>query len=86
MPRLQRRSFGDSEEIRRFPNGEVRLVTFDDIVFGSLSCSPGRKWSEDVCPIAGTTQCEHRHVGYVTQGQLHVTMNDGATMDFLHQE
>ena len=83
MPRLQRRSFGDSEEVRRFPNGEVRLVTFDDIVFGEFVLKPGWKWSRDVKPIAGTAQCEHRHVGYVIQGHLHVTMNDGATMDFV---
>jgi hypothetical protein len=32
MPRLQRRRFKDSEEIRTFPNGEVRLITIDDMV------------------------------------------------------
>jgi class 3 adenylate cyclase len=83
MPRLQRRSFTDSEEIRRFPNGEVRLVTLDDIVFGQFVLQPGWRWSEHVRPIAGTPQCQHRHVGYVIRGQLHVVMNDGATMDFV---
>jgi len=83
MPRLQRRKFADSEEIRRFPNGEVRLVTLDDIVFGEFVLKPGWKWSSDVRPIAGTHECQHRHVGYVIRGQLHVVMNDGATMDFV---
>jgi len=83
MPRLQRRRFIESEEIRRFPNGEVRLVTIDDTVFGYFTMQPGWKWSTDVKPIAGTAQCEHRHVGYVIRGQLHVTMKDGATMDFV---
>ena len=83
MPRLQRRSFIDSEEVRRFPNGELRLVTFDDIVFGEFRFEPGWKWSNDVRPIAGTALCEHRHVGFVISGQLHVAMNDGATMDFV---
>jgi class 3 adenylate cyclase len=83
MPRLQRRNFIDSEEIRRFPNGELRLVTFDDIVFGNFLFQPGWRWSNDVRPIAGTAQCEHRHVGFVISGQLHVVMNDGATMDFV---
>ena len=83
MPRLQRRSFIDSEEIRRFPNGEVRLVTLDDIVFGEFVLQPGWRWSEHVRPIAGTAECQHRHVGYVVRGQLHVTMNDGATMDLV---
>jgi len=83
MPRLQRRKFAESEEIRRFPNGEVRLVTLDDIVFGEFVLKPGWKWSSDVRPIAGTHECQHRHVGYVIRGQLHVVMNDGATMDFV---
>jgi class 3 adenylate cyclase len=83
MPRLQRRRFVESAEIRKFPNGEVRLVTIDDMVFGYFKLEPGWKWSQDVRPIAGTTQCEHRHVGYVIRGQLHVTMKDGSTMDFV---
>lgn len=83
MPRLQRRRFTDSEEIRRFPNGEVRVVTLDDMVFGEFILQPGWKWSADVRPIAGTEQCQHRHVGYVIRGQVHVTMHDGSTMDFV---
>lgn len=83
MPRLQRRKFAESEEIRRFPHGEVRVVTLDDMVFGEFVLKPGWKWSADVKPIAGTEQCQHRHVGYVIKGQLHVVMNDGATMDFV---
>lgn len=83
MPRLQRRSFINSEEIRKFPNGEVRLVTLDDIVFGEFVLQPGWRWSEHVRPIAGTAQCQQRHVGYVIRGQLHITMNDGASMDFV---
>ena len=79
MPRLQRRNFTDSEEIRKFPNGELRLVTLDDTVFGKFLLQPGWKWSRDVKPIAGTKDCQHRHVGFVVSGQLHVVMNDGAT-------
>ena len=83
MPRLQRRRFVDSEEIRRFPNGELRVVTLDDIVFGEFVLQPGWRWSQDVRPIAGTAQCQHHHVGFVISGQLHAVMNDGATMDFV---
>ena len=81
MPRLQRRSFLDSAETRRFPNGELRLVSLDDVVFGEFVLQPGWKWSEDIRPIAGTMQCQHRHVGFVVSGRLHIVMSDGATMD-----
>jgi len=83
MPRLQRRSFSNAEEVRTFPKGELRLVTFDEIVFGEFRMQPGWRWSNDVRPIAGTAQCEHRHVGVVIRGQLHVVMTDGATLDFV---
>ena len=83
MPRLQRRRFADSEEVRQFPNGEVRLVTIEDTVFGQFLLRPGWRWSEDVRPIAGTQQCQHRHLGYVIRGQLHIAMSDGSTMDFV---
>src|SRR5690242_2367399 len=83
MPRLQRRRFTDSEEIRKFPNGELRIVSLDDTVFGEYLLRPGWKWSKDVRPIAGTDKCQHRHCGYVVRGQLHVLMNDGSTMDFV---
>jgi len=83
MPRLQRRNFSNAEEVRTFPRGELRLVTFDDIVFGQFQLQPGWRWSNDVRPIAGTAQCEHRHVGVVIRGQLHVVMADGATADFV---
>jgi hypothetical protein len=83
MPRLQRRNFIDSEEVRRFSNGELRLATIDDVVFGEYRLQPGWRWSNDVRPIVGTVQCEHRHLGMVISGQLHVVMSDGATMDFV---
>lgn len=83
MPRLQRRSFANTEEIRRFPHGELRICTLDDVVFGEFVLQPGWRWSRDVKPIAGTGHCQHRHVGYVIAGQLHVQMADGATMDFV---
>ena len=83
MPRLQRRRFTESEEVRRFSHGEVRLVTIDDTVFGEYVLEPGWRWSEHVRPIAGTEQCQHRHVGYVIKGQLHVALSDGSTMDFV---
>src|SRR5690349_1589263 len=83
MPKLQRRRFNDSEDVRKFPNGEVRIVNLDDMVFGEFVLQPGWKWSEDVRPIAGTAQCQHRHIGYVISGRLHITMHDGSTMEFV---
>jgi len=83
MPRLQRRSFSEPEDTRRFPNGELRTVALDEVVFGQYRLEPGWRWSNDVKPIAGTTTCQHRHLGYCMEGHLRVAMADGTTMDIL---
>src|SRR4051812_3528312 len=38
---------------------------------------PGWRWSRDVRPIAGTDSCQHRHLGYIIAGTLHVETDDG---------
>src|SRR4051812_23691198 len=39
---------------------------------------PGWKWSTDVAPLAGTTSCQIRHLGYVISGRMQVRMDDGS--------
>lgn len=80
MPRLQRKGFGSPEEVRRFPNGVVEIVTLDEIYGAHFVLQPGWRWSKDVAPIAGTESCQHRHVGYTLSGRLAVCMNDGTTL------
>ena len=42
---------------------------------------PGFRWSEDVAPIAGTSSCQIRHLGYVLSGSMHIRMDDGSECD-----
>ena len=83
MPRPQRRSFTEPEETRTFPHGTLRIVTLDEVVVGRYQLEPGWKWSNDVQPIAGTPFCQHHHMGYAQQGQLHVSLKDGTTYDIV---
>lgn len=39
---------------------------------------PGWKWSTDVAPLAGTTSCQVRHLGYVLSGRMQLRMDDGS--------
>jgi ketosteroid isomerase-like protein len=41
---------------------------------------PGWRWSTDIAPIAGTTSCQTRHLGYVVSGRMQVRMDDGTEM------
>jgi mannose-6-phosphate isomerase-like protein (cupin superfamily) len=80
VPRLQRKGFGGPDEVRRFPNGVVEIVTLDEINVSRFVFQPGWRWLTDVGPIAGTDSCQHRHVGYTISGRLAVRMNDGTAL------
>jgi class 3 adenylate cyclase len=82
MPRLQRRSFAEPQDTRRFPHGTLRTVALDEVVFGEYRLEPGWKWSVDLKAIVGTPLCQHHHLGYALQGHLRVSMGDGTTFDF----
>jgi hypothetical protein len=83
MKQAEHKDFGTPDEVREFPKGRLELIKVGGAMVGRAVFEPGWKWSNDVRPIAGTTHCEHRHLGIVISGQLHVVMNDGATMDFV---
>jgi len=38
---------------------------------------PGWRWSKDVAPLAGTSSCQVRHLGYVISGQMQIRSDDG---------
>jgi class 3 adenylate cyclase len=80
VPRLQRKGFDGPDEVRRFPNGIVEIVTLDEIAVSRFVFQPGWTWSKDIAPIAGTKSCQHRHVGYTVSGRLGVRTDDGTTL------
>lgn len=80
MPRLQRKSFEPPDEVRRFPNGRMDVVTLDELSIARFVFEPGWHWATDVAPIAGTRSCQHRHLGYTISGTLEIRMDDGTRM------
>ena len=58
----------------------MRLVHLGDVAVSRMNLEPGWCWSRDVAPIAGTSTCDLRHVGYVIAGSLLVRMDDGTEM------
>jgi hypothetical protein len=43
---------------------------------------PGFRWSKNVKPLVDTDLCQHAHVGFLAQGQIHVQYADGCTLEF----
>jgi ketosteroid isomerase-like protein len=41
---------------------------------------PGWHWSADIAPIAGTSTCQVRHLGYAISGRMQIRMDDGTEM------
>lgn len=81
MPRLQSKGFNVPDQVRRFANGRVDIVQLDETSIGRFVYEPGFRWSRDVASVAGTTSCQHRHVGYAFAGQLQVQMDDGTMLE-----
>ena len=82
METIKKRKLDSPEEIRKFPKGQVELVTIGSVTFGRGTFQPGWKWSESVKPIAKTDSCQAPHTQYHISGRLHVRMDDGTEMEF----
>src|SRR5574337_1860041 len=80
MPRLQRKSLHNPDQIRRFANGRMDIVTLDEMAVGRFVFQPGWRWSKDVQPVVGTNSCQLRHTGYTVAGSLVVRMDDGTEL------
>jgi len=80
VPRLQRKTLAAPDDVRRFPNGTVDVVTLDQTWVSRFTFQPGWRWSVDVAPMAKTRSCQHRHIGYTIAGKLTVRMDDGTML------
>ncbi|MDP9246379.1 MAG: cupin, partial [Chloroflexota bacterium] len=60
MPRLQRKAFASSDDIRLMGRGRFAVVTLDETSVGRITMTPGWRWSVDVAPKVGTPSCQVR--------------------------
>jgi len=67
-------------ETRTFAaHGHAVLGTAGGLTLLKGTFEPGWRWSTDVAPLAGTTSCQVRHLGYVISGSMTVQMDDGTS-------
>lgn len=81
MPRLQFKTFADSDDLRIFPNGRAVVVDFEESTIGHAVYQPGWRWSTDMPAVVGTARCQLHHLGYSISGIMHVLMDDGQELD-----
>ena len=80
--KMERRSLGDSQDVRTFERGQVQVVNLGGMTFGRATLKPGWKWSTCVKPLAKTHSCQSPHLQYHISGRLHVVMDDGSEAEF----
>lgn len=81
MPRLQRKGFSSSDDVRLLGRGRFVVANLDETAVGRFKLDPGWHWTIDVGPKLGVPRCPARHVGAALSGVLHVVTEDGTEMD-----
>jgi hypothetical protein len=82
MAHMQKKNLSQPDETRKFPQGQLDLVTLGGVTFGRGTFLPGWKWSTSVKPLVNTKSCEAPHLQYHVSGRLHIVMDDGSEDEF----
>jgi len=77
MKKMEAKSFGVPDEVRKFDKGKVELVKIGGATIGRAVFEPGWRWSTSVKPIVNTKSCEAPHFQYHVSGTIKVLMDDG---------
>src|SRR5215218_6060186 len=80
MVKLQRRPFGEPDDVREIPYGRLETYDMGDIRIGRSVLQPGWRWRESIKPIARTELCESRHIGLCVAGSARIRMREGAEL------
>lgn len=83
MDKAELRSFDKADETRTFEGkGHADFVNIGGKTVSRGYFEPGWRWSVNVKPIAQTELCMFSHLGYMNNGRMRVTMQDGSELEF----
>ncbi len=82
MANAIKKNFDNPDETRPMTHGRVKVLDLGDVKVMEVTFEPGRKWSQDVMPTAGTSSCQVHHLGIQTAGHLHVRLDDGSEQEY----
>ena len=80
MVKLQRRPFGEPDNVREVPFGRLETYDMGEIRLGRSILQPGWRWSESIKPISRTELCEYHHIGVCLSGRLRIETREGAEL------
>jgi hypothetical protein len=82
MGAIQKKSFEEPDEVRRFPMGLGQLVRVGSLTLGRGILAPGWRWSTSLKPVQGTPSCQIHHLQVLLAGRFRVEMDDGEAAEF----
>jgi mannose-6-phosphate isomerase-like protein (cupin superfamily) len=74
-------NFTETAQRTTFPHGHEDVVALNGASICLALFEPGWRWTNDVRPLLGTESCPLVHQGYMLEGNLHVELEDGSTLD-----
>lgn len=81
MEKAEVKNFGKPEESRKFPHGNLELVSVAGSTVARMVYEPGWKWSDSIKPIAKTHSCQVDHLIYQLSGIMKIVMDDGTVLE-----
>lgn len=79
--RFTKKNISSPDEVRRFPKGQLDLLSIGDRSVGRFVIEPGWRWSTSVGPLTGEASCQVEHVHYILRGHMRWRMDDGKEFD-----
>ena len=70
MAKLQRRPFGEADNVRTVAYGRLETYDLGELRLGRSILEPGWRWSNSIKPISRTEWCEYHHVGLCISGLI----------------
>jgi class 3 adenylate cyclase len=80
--RVERKTFADPDETRRFPHGIGTFVSIGSLALGRAVLEPGWRWSTDIKPLVGTELCELHHLHVLVAGRMAFQTEAGDLHEF----
>jgi hypothetical protein len=77
VTKLEAKSHGTPDEIRKPDKTKVEIVRLEGFTLGRYTMEPGWRWSQCIKPVVKTESCQLSHVGHAVSGSITVSMNDG---------
>src|SRR3954463_2560111 len=82
METVRRLDFDSPDETREPDKTKVAVVNTNNGSVARFIMQPGWTWDDCVKPVVGGESCQVAHLGYVEQGAIMISSDDGTEMTF----